>query len=192
MNNVKLTITESMSQDSIMFGTREYFPFMAQTEKREDLQIMLSQSMLSRAGFKDATLFDELVGCTVLIGHQMDRDDRSVIDATAEERIQRVLDGEIYEATGRPYTFVLCNAASDAIKVSDLVRQDRKEFAARVKAEKEVVQDREAKREKLRLAMLKLAQRTANVAPKTETPKVEEKEPVKNPVAETVADEDPF
>jgi hypothetical protein len=186
----KLTILNCTNHTSIPLGNTEYFMFDARTEKNEDVQVMLSENMLLRAGISDSYLYDELAGSSVMLGDQRDRYDRDVIEATAEERIQRVLDGEIYERTGQPYSFVLCNSATDRIVVGDLFRVARKELTATVNAKAKIEADEKRRQEKLRLAMERLAQRTAKVAPKTNDAKVEE--PVKNPVAETVADEDPF
>ncbi len=164
---------------SIPLGRADYFEFSAMTADGQTLTALLSENLLKRAGFTNVELYDDAVGSVLLVGNQMDIDNRDVVKATAEERVQRVIDGDINEDTGTPYRFLLCTAASDRINASETARASRRDMVAKENAEVKIAKARESRLEKLRAAQQRLKERNARreaIAAAKEQPDPEPKE----------------
>lgn len=154
----KLTLVECLDHQGTIMGKSDYFLFSAVTADETQIDVMLSENLIKKAGFKTSML-DYVSGSTLLLGDEKDITDRSIVTATAEERVERVLNGEIYERTGNPYSFVLCTAATDRLTASENARAIKREDATATQAKVIVQKDNQRKLDALATAQARLMER---------------------------------
>jgi len=156
----KLTLVECLDHQGTMMGAKgtEYFLFSAVTSDETEINVMLSESLIKRAGFK-TTLLDYVSGSVLKLGDEKDLNDRSIVTATATERIERVLNGEIYERTGNPYSFVLCTAATDVLIASENAKAIKREDGNATNAKVVVEKEKQRKLDALANAQARLMER---------------------------------
>lgn len=196
----KLTLVECLDHQGTIMGKSDYFLFSAVTANETEINVMLSENLIKKAGFK-TTLLDYVNGSVLKLGDEKDINDRSIVTATAQERIDRVLNGEIYERTGNPYSFVLCTAASDVLIASENAKAIKREDGNAIGAKVVVEKEKQRKLDALANANIRLMERLRKKAeglkneepPATPPPALDKQDddvaPQPAPVAETVADE---
>ena len=183
MAKIKCLITEIENADPRPFGPSAtlHYSIILRTDNNEELTAMLSENVLRRSGLAEDDL-DDIVGCHIAIDDQYDRD--GVMTATAEERVEQVLDGT--------YRLLFLSSANAKLIKSDVFIADRKKLRADTKAEQKIREEERRLMQKKADALNRLIARNS----RTETPeKTEEKTPEKTesePNLETNTDDAPF
>jgi hypothetical protein len=134
-----LTINALLSAQPTKLGNTEYFQFAAETANNKPIRVMLSENLLLNAGYSRSALH-QLFGATLYVGDTVDQQTGAV--TSAAERVNRVLNGEIYPPTGKPYTFVLATAVSDSVSVTDEAIEHRNNVDVKVQVEITIERER--------------------------------------------------
>ncbi len=191
-----LTINALLSAQPTVLGNTEYFSFLAQTATQKPIQVMLSANLLSKAGYSQSALH-QVMGANVIVGDTVDQ--QTGVLTTADERVNRVLNGEIYPPTGKPYSFVLATSVNDRVTVTEEAIEHRNYVDAKVQTELALEKERTrlkalAQRQRERAAARLSAQIGGSKPPTPNDEPAAERTVTEQPVAETQpADEDgPF
>lgn len=177
--NVKLVSVDNVNQT---FGQTDYVVFNAETTEKHPIAVAITHNALRRTGV-DIMLVDSLVGSTVIIKDSTDN--RTGLVLTAEEKVNRVVNGEINPNSGKPFSIVLCNALECSIVKSELYLAETKDLASSISAKVNMEKEKERKL----LAMKRANERLRGlIGPKTEEKIVEKTEAV----LDTNDEESPF
>lgn len=176
--NQKLLITEIENADPRPFGPSAtmHYSVILRTESGEELVSMISENLLRKSAISSDEL-DDLVGSHVSVGDQFDRD--GVMTATAEERVEQVLDGT--------YRLLFISAANGKIVKSDVYIANKKKERADTNAALKIREQEKRDADKKAQALKRILER--NTA-KTESKTVEQTE--SEPNLETNDDETGF
>lgn len=182
MATVKLTVL-SVENFSQQFGTTDYAVFTCSTPSNENIQVAVTHNLLERRGV-DIPLLDNFVSSTLLVND--DIDSRTGELTSAEDRVQRVLDGSfINPRTGKPITLLTMNSANGSLIKSDVYKATTTDLTSSTNAKVKVIKDEKKKME----GALRLAERLKAQTPVsqsvTETSTIEA-------VLETNEEESPF
>ena len=188
----KLTLVECLNHQGTIMGAKgtEYFLFSAVTSDETEINVMLSENLIKKAGFK-TTLLDYVSGSVLKLGDEKDLNDRSIVTATATERIERVLNGEIYEKNGTPYSFVLCTAAIDFLIASENAKAIKREDGNATNAKVVVEKEKQRKLDALANAQARLMERLRKKATTTTPPQDENQDDKDVPEKTTTPAEKP-
>lgn len=183
-----LTITALLRAQATTFGQSptEYFSFMAQTAAKKPVQVMITENVLVNAGYS-RTALHQVLGAQLLLNNSVNSTTGEV--TTAEERVSKVLNGEIYPPTGKPLTFVIANAVDSSLTITEEAMEHRNNVDAKVQVELAVERERTrlkeiAKRARERAAARQQAQLGITPEP---TP-----EPTAEVAPEVAAEDSPF
>lgn len=188
-----LTINALLSAQPTVLGNTEYFSFLAQTATQKPIQVMLSANLLSKAGYSQSALH-QTVGASVIVGNTVDQQTGAI--TTADERVNRVLNGEIYPPTGKPYSFVLATSVNDRITVTEEAIEHRNTVDAKVQVELALEKERnrlkeQAQRARERALARQRAQLGGGQPPVSNTPEAPIVEPTEE-IAPVTAEDSPF
>lgn len=177
--NLKLVNVDNVSQT---FGQTDYVVFNAETTDKHPIAVAITHNALRKTGV-DIMLVDSLVGSTVIIKDSVDN--RTGLVLTAEEKVNRIVNGEINPNSGKPFSIVLCNALDCSILKSEIYLAETKDLASSISAKVVIEKEKERKL----LAMKRASDRLRGIlAPKTEEKIVEKTEAV----LESNDEESPF
>lgn len=176
-----LTINALLSAQPTVLGNTEYFSFLAQTATQKPIQVMLSANLLSKAGYSQSALH-QTVGANVIVGNNVDQ--QTGVITTADERVNRVLNGEIYPPTGKPYSFVLATSVNDRITVTEEAIEHRNFVDAKVQTELALEKERNRLKEQAQRARERAVARQQAQLGITSQPPVTTPEPTPEPTAE--------
>lgn len=169
MPSVKLTVL-SVENFSQQFGTTDYAVFTCSTVNNEQLQVAVTHNLLERRGV-DIPMLDSFVSSTLLVND--DVDSRTAEFTSAEDRVQRVLDGTfINPRTGRPISLLTINSANGGLIKSDLYKSATNDLTSSTNAKVKVIKEEKKKLD----GLARLAERNKATA-------------TAKPVAETVTEE---
>lgn len=182
-----LTINALLSAQPTVLGNTEYFSFLASTATQKPIQVMLSANLLSKAGYSQSALH-QVMGANVIVGDNVDQ--QTGVLTTADERVNRVLNGEIYPPTGKPYSFVLATSVNDRVTVTEEAIEHRNYVDAKVQTELALEKERTrlkalAQRQRERAAARLAAQIGGSKPPTPNDDPAAETTPTEQPVAET-------
>lgn len=188
-----LTINALLSAQPTVLGNTEYFSFLAQTSTQKPIQVMLSANLLSKAGYSQSALH-QTVGANVIVGNTVDQ--QTGVITTADERVNRVLNSEIYPPTGKPYSFVLATSVNDRITVTEEAIEHRNTVDAKVQVELALEKERnrlkeQAARARERALARQRAQLGGGQPPVSNTPEAPIVEPTEK-IAPVTAEDSPF
>lgn len=154
---------------------------------------MLSANLLSKAGYSQSALH-QTVGANVIVGNTVDQ--QTGVITTADERVNRVLNSEIYPPTGKPYSFVLATSVNDRITVTEEAIEHRNTVDAKVQVELALEKERnrlkeQAARARERALARQRAQLGGGQPPVSNTPEAPIVEPTEK-IAPVTAEDSPF
>lgn len=188
-----LTINALLSAQPTKLGETEYFQFAAETANNKPIRVMLSENLLLNAGYSRSALH-QLLGASLYVGDTVDL--QTGVVTTAVERVNRVLNGEIYPRTGKPYTFVLATAVSDSVSVTEEAIEHRNSVDVKVQVELTLERERtrlkeQAARARERALARQRAQFGGGQPPVSNTPEAPIVEPTEE-IAPVTAEDSPF
>lgn len=181
-----LTITALLRAQATTFGQSptEYFSFMAQTAAQKPVQVMITENVLVNAGYS-RTALHQVLGAQLLLNNSVNSTTGEV--TTAEERVSKVLNGEIYPPTGKPLTFVIANAVDSSLTITDEAIEHRNTVDTKVQVELALEKERNRLKEQAaRTRQRALARQQAQLGI-TSQPPVTTPEPTAEEVAPEVA-----
>lgn len=190
-----LTITALLRAQATTFGQSptEYFSFMAQTAAQKPVQVMITENVLVNAGYS-RTALHQVLGAQLLLNNSVNSTTGEV--TTAEERVSKVLNGEIYPPTGKPLTFVIANAVDSSLTITEEAMEHRNNVDAKVQVELAVERERnrlkeQAARARERALARQRAQLGGGQPPVSNTPEDPIVEPTEE-IAPVTAEDSPF
>jgi len=158
MATVKLTVL-SVENFSQQLGITDYAVFSCSTVNNEPIQVAVTHNLLERRGV-DIPMLDSFVNSILLVND--DTDSRTGEFTSAEERVQRVIDGTfINPRTGKPISLLTINSANGGLIKSENYTVATTDLTSSTNAKVKVIKD-----EKKKLAgSARLADRTKNQVP---------------------------
>ena len=193
-----LTITALLRAQATTFGQSgtEYFSFMAQTAAQKPIQVMITENVLVNAGYS-RTALHQVLGAQLLLSNSVNSTTGEI--TTAEDRVNRVLNGEIYPPTGKPLTFVIATAVDSSLTITEEAMEHRNNVDAKVQVELTLERERtrlkeQAQRARERAIARQRAQLGITSQPPVTNPEPtpETTEPVAPEVAPVTAEDSPF